>query len=193
MILISTLRDSNIRLPESIYSVICLFPPVRILEEFSQADVVCQILCRCTRTLDIQSSGGVACKIQKMDLYDIDCIIMSQSRERDYSIHVQFQTSAINQCMFQSNCCVSIVFSFNVVNIIFLLCVCSFVVVMLWFLVPPTAKVIRRRDLGLKSHPKDWRSPGSNSRPLVYKASSLTTTPRRLLFVLSTKDILIVI
>ena len=32
-----------------------------------------------------------------------------------------------------------------------------------------------------KSHPKDWRSPGSNSRPLVYKASSLTTRPRRLL------------
>ena len=28
--------------------------------------------------------------------------------------------------------------------------------------------------LGLKSHPKEWRSPGSNSRPLVYKASSLT-------------------
>ena len=52
---------------------------------------------------------------------------------------------------------------------------------MLGFYVPPTAKVIRRRDLGLKSHPKDWRSPGSNSRPLVYKASSFTTTPRRLL------------
>ena len=57
------------------------------------------------------------------------------------------------------------------------------VVVVLWFYVPPTAKVIRRRDLGLKSHPKDWRSPGSNSRPLVYKASSLTTTPRRLLLI----------
>ena len=57
----------------------------------------------------------------------------------------------------------------------------GFVVVMLGVYVPPTAKVIRRRDLRLKSHPKDWRSPGSNSRPLVYKASSLTTTPRRLL------------
>ena len=55
------------------------------------------------------------------------------------------------------------------------------VVVVLGFYVPPTAKVIRRRDLGLKSHPNDWRRPGSNSRPLVYKASSLTTTPRRLL------------
>ena len=55
------------------------------------------------------------------------------------------------------------------------------VVVVLEFYVPPTAKVIRRRDLGLKSHPEDWRSPGSNSRSLVYKASSLTTTPRRLL------------
>ena len=55
------------------------------------------------------------------------------------------------------------------------------VLVVLGFYVPPTAKVIQRRDLGLKSHPKDWRSPGSNSRPLVYKASSLTTSPRRLL------------
>ena len=49
--------------------------------------------------------------------------------------------------------------------------------VVLRFYVPPTAKVIRRRDLGLKSHPKDWISPRSNSRPLVYKVSSLTTTP----------------
>ena len=54
------------------------------------------------------------------------------------------------------------------------------VVVVLGFYVPPTAKVIRRRDLGLKSHPKDWRSPGSNSGPLVYKAGSLTARPRRL-------------
>ena len=38
------------------------------------------------------------------------------------------------------------------------------VVVVLGFYVPPTAKAIRRRDLGLKSHPKDRRSPGSNSR-----------------------------
>ena len=30
------------------------------------------------------------------------------------------------------------------------------VVVALGFYVPLTAKVIRRRDLGLKSHPKDW-------------------------------------
>ena len=52
------------------------------------------------------------------------------------------------------------------------------VVVVLGFHVPPTAKVIRRRDLGLKSHPKDWRSPGSNSGPLVYKAGSLTARPR---------------
>ena len=35
----------------------------------------------------------------------------------------------------------------------------SDVVVVLGFYVSPTAKVIRRRDLGLKSHPKDWRSP----------------------------------
>ena len=31
----------------------------------------------------------------------------------------------------------------------------KFVVVVLRFYVPPTAKVIRRRDLGFKSHPKD--------------------------------------
>ena len=31
----------------------------------------------------------------------------------------------------------------------------KFVVFVLGFYVPPTAKVIRRRDLGLKSHPKD--------------------------------------
>ena len=54
------------------------------------------------------------------------------------------------------------------------------IVVVLGFYVPSTAKVIRR-DLGLKSHPKDWRSPGSNSGPLVYKAGSLTARPRRLL------------
>ena len=53
-------------------------------------------------------------------------------------------------------------------------------VVVLGFYVPPTAKVIQRRDLGLKSHLKDWRSPGSNSQPLVYKADSLTARPRRL-------------
>ena len=55
------------------------------------------------------------------------------------------------------------------------------VVVVLGLYVPPTAKVIRRRDLGFKSHPQDWRSPESNSRPLVYKASTLTTTPPKLL------------
>ena len=39
----------------------------------------------------------------------------------------------------------------------------NFFDVVLGFYVPPKAKVIRRRDLGLKSHPKDWRSPGSNT------------------------------
>ena len=33
------------------------------------------------------------------------------------------------------------------------------VVVVLGFYPPSTAKVIQRRDLGLKSHPKYWRSP----------------------------------
>ena len=44
--------------------------------------------------------------------------------------------------------------------------VCNYGVVVLGFNVSLTAKVIQRRDLGLKSHPKDWRSPGLNSRPL---------------------------
>ena len=39
-----------------------------------------------------------------------------------------------------------------------------------------------------REHPKAqpggfWRSPGSNLRPLVYKASELTTAPRRRQFV----------
>ena len=53
---------------------------------------------------------------------------------------------------------------------------------MLGFFVPPTANVIQRRDFGLKSHLKDWKSPGLNSRLLIFKASSVTITPRRLLF-----------
>ena len=55
------------------------------------------------------------------------------------------------------------------------------VVVVLVFNVPPTAKVIWRQGHGLKSHPTDWRSRESNLRPLVYKASGLSTTPQRLL------------
>ena len=46
---------------------------------------------------------------------------------------------------------------------------CLEVVVVLGFYVPPAAKVIWRRDLGLKSQPKDWRSPGSNSNCLEVK------------------------
>ena len=41
--------------------------------------------------------------------------------------------------------------------------------------------VIWRRDLGLKPHPKNWRIPGSNPRPLVYKGSDFTAAPWRLL------------
>ena len=37
--------------------------------------------------------------------------------------------------------------------------------VVLGFYVPSIAKVIRRRDLGLKSHSKDWKSPESNPHP----------------------------
>ena len=55
------------------------------------------------------------------------------------------------------------------------------VVVVLVFNVPPTAKVILRQGHGLKSHPTDWRSRESNLRPLVYKASDLSTTPQLLL------------
>ena len=36
------------------------------------------------------------------------------------------------------------------------------VVVVFGLNVVPIAMVIRRGDLRLKSHPKDWRSPGSN-------------------------------
>ena len=41
--------------------------------------------------------------------------------------------------------------------------ICEEVVVVVlrgFFYVPPTAKVIRRRDLRSKSHPKDWKSTG---------------------------------
>ena len=38
-------------------------------------------------------------------------------------------------------------------------------VVVLGFYVSPTAKVIRRRDLSLKSHSKDWTSPGTTMTP----------------------------
>ena len=55
---------------------------------------------------------------------------------------------------------------------------------MLVFNVPPTAKVIWRWGHGLKSHPTDWRSRESNLRPLVYKASDLSTTPQRLLILI---------
>ena len=60
---------------------------------------------------------------------------------------------------------------------------------MLGFYNPSTAKVIRTHDLGLKSHPEDWRRLRSNSGPLVYKASSLTTTPRRLLKLYEYRDV----
>ena len=42
---------------------------------------------------------------------------------------------------------------------------------LLGFYIPPTAKVIRRQGLDLKSDPKDWRSPGLKPQSLVYKAS----------------------
>ena len=38
-----------------------------------------------------------------------------------------------------------------------------------------------RRDLVLKSHPKEWRSGGSNQRPQDCRISTLTTAPRPLL------------
>ena len=42
--------------------------------------------------------------------------------------------------------------------------------------VAATAKVICRQGHGLKSHPTDWRSPGSKSGPPGYKVSGLSTT-----------------
>ena len=56
------------------------------------------------------------------------------------------------------------------------------VVVVFVFNVPPTVKVIWRWDHSLESHPTDWWSRESNLRPLVYKASSLSTTPQPLLY-----------
>ena len=37
------------------------------------------------------------------------------------------------------------------------------------------------RDLSLNSYPKDLRSPGLKTQPLVYKVSSFTTIPQGLL------------
>ena len=46
-----------------------------------------------------------------------------------------------------------------------------------------------RRDLGLKSHPKDWRCGGSNQRPQDCRTSMLTTAPRPLLFTVCDLDL----
>ena len=61
------------------------------------------------------------------------------------------------------------------------LCVQYLVIVVFVFNVPPTAKVIWRQGHSLKSHLTDWWSRESNLGPLVYKASSLSTTPQQLL------------
>ena len=53
-------------------------------------------------------------------------------------------------------------------------------VVVFVFNVPTTAKVIWKRGHSLKSHPTDLCSRGSKLRPLVYKASGLSTKPQRL-------------
>ena len=47
------------------------------------------------------------------------------------------------------------------------------VVVVLGFNVPSTAKVIRRRDLGLKSHPKDCRFLNSRAAKGALEQSEL--------------------
>ena len=45
-----------------------------------------------------------------------------------------------------------------------------------------TTRLIRRRGLGFKFHPTDWRRPGSSSSSsLFHKADSLITAPQRLL------------
>ena len=60
------------------------------------------------------------------------------------------------------------------------LCVFLFTFVCLFELnVSPTAKGIWRWGHSLTSHLKNWWSGGSNPRTLVYKASSLSTTPQR--------------
>ena len=58
-------------------------------------------------------------------------------------------------------------------------CLCLFV-----FNSLPTAKVIWRRGHSFKSYLTDQRNQGSNLPALVYKASSLSTTIRRLLTIL---------
>ena len=42
-------------------------------------------------------------------------------------------------------------------------------VVVLGFYVPPTSKVIQRRDLGLKSHRKDWVLPVMSTETVLRK------------------------
>ena len=57
----------------------------------------------------------------------------------------------------------------------------QFGLVDLGFKVPPTAKVIKRRDFGLKTCPIDWRSTGSKRRALAYMVTLHDiTAPRRL-------------
>ena len=47
--------------------------------------------------------------------------------------------------------------------------------------IPPTTKLILGRGHGLKSHPTDCRSQGSNPHSLVYKVSGLSATPQQFL------------
>ena len=62
-------------------------------------------------------------------------------------------------------------------------CIFCVVVVVLGYNVLPTAQVIRRLDLDLKSHPKDWKKLWSNPRTLVYKANTLITKSQRLPYI----------
>ena len=44
-------------------------------------------------------------------------------------------------------------------------------------------KVIWRLEIGLKSHPKDWRSLTPNLQLLVFKSSDLTAKPQQFLYI----------
>ena len=78
-------------------------------------------------------------------------------------------------------CCRLLTFSKNTFRNTSLSSCQTVLIVAFVFNVPPTAKVIWKRGHSFKSHPTDWWSRESNLRPLVYKASGLSTTPQRLL------------
>ena len=58
-----------------------------------------------------------------------------------------------------------------------------YLVVDFCFIPKSTAKVIWSRNLGLKSHSKDWKKPRLEPNTLGIQVDSLTTTPEKLIAV----------